>query len=143
MPDETNPRPSANGPAVSPGGGEENDWIFKPIDGRSHETTSAESAPQLERSRGGNRRRGHAPGPKKMFHPEGRFRDESGNRFDYIFPELLEDPALPPWIFERVPFLLRGTADRFQPRRATREEERIVVGLRYGYGDLPRTADRG
>ena len=78
-----------------------------------------------------------------MFHPEGRFRDESGNRFDYIFPELLEDPALPPWIFERVPFLLRGTTDRFQPRRATREDERIVVGLRYGYGDLPRTADRG
>jgi hypothetical protein len=56
---------------------------------------------------------------------------------------LLEDPALPPWIFERVPFLLRGTNDRFQPRRATREEERIVVGLRYGHGDLPRTVDRG
>ncbi|HEY3898339.1 MAG TPA: hypothetical protein VGM54_06985 [Chthoniobacter sp.] len=105
--------------------------------------SKAASKLEVEHARKVTRFRGRPPGPTKFFHPAGRFRGESGSRFDYIFAELLEDPALPPWIFERVPFLLRGTNDRFQPRRATREEERIVVGLRYGYGDLPRALGRG
>lgn len=141
MPDDASPqhpdRPKRGARIES----ESRAWTVKPLNQRPKETTRSESEVQIECARRATRLHGHKPGPAKMFHPGGRFRDETGECFDYLFPELLEDPALPPWVFERVPFLLRGTKDRFQPRRAARESERIVVGLRYGYGDLPRIAE--
>jgi hypothetical protein len=141
MPEETSPRIPDDRKSGAPEASGNRERILKRVDPRAERGISSKL--EVEHARRVTRFRGRPPGPTKLFHPEGRFRDESGNCFDYIFPELLEDPALPPWIFERVPYLLRGTNDRFQPRRATREAERIVVGLRYGHGDLPRTAERG
>jgi hypothetical protein len=115
---------------------ENRDWIFKPIPAKADDLM--ESALEAESARRAARLRGFSSGPVRMYHRGGRFHDGQGERFDYIFPELLEDPALPSWVFERVPFLLRGTNDHFQPRRAARDAERIVVGLRYGHGDIPR-----
>lgn len=141
MPDEKSPQPPERrktGGREAPG---HRDWIFKPLNREPREATGREPLAELECARRATRLRGQQPGPTKMYHPGGCFQDELGDRFDYVFPELLEDPALPPWVFERVPFLLRGTTERFQPRRATREAERIVVGLRYGHGDLPRTVE--
>lgn len=37
----------------------------------------------------------------KMYHPAGRLRDKDGNAFDWVFPELLKDPTLPPTVFPR------------------------------------------
>ena len=138
MPDETSPQPPPGRKSGSRAVLETGDWIFKPLSRNSTEAAHSEADAPVECARRAARLRGRKPGPTKMFHPGGRFRDELGECFDYVFPELLEDPALPPWVFERVRFLLRGTNDRFQPRRAARDAERIVVGLRYGYGDLPR-----
>jgi hypothetical protein len=136
MPDEL-PPPSPDEPKPQRSG-EEREWLIKSLNRGRRSAGDAAAKPEVERPRKVSRSGGHPPGPKRMFHPDGRFCEESGQRFDYVFPELLDDPAIPPWVFERVPFLLRGTNCRFQPRRATREGERVVVGLRYGHGDLPR-----
>jgi len=141
MPDEKSPRPPQSRKSAGGAAPENRDWIFKPLKRRPTEGARSDSEAQIECARRATRLRGRKPGPTKMFHPGGRFRNELGEPFDYVFLELLEDPTLPPWVFEHLPFLLRGTNDRFQPRRATRETERIVVGLRYGYGDLPRNAE--
>jgi hypothetical protein len=138
MPDETSLPATDLRKSGAPASPEDREWIFKPLDEERRDATRLSATLEIECARQAARSRGITPGPTRMFHSAGRFRDQSGVRFDYLFPELLEDPALPAWVFERVPFLLRGTTDRFQPRRTSREAERIVVGLRYGHGDLPR-----
>jgi hypothetical protein len=72
-----------------------------------------------------------------MYHPAGRILEQNGARFDYLFPDLLDDPAWGLPVFLGVPTLLRGTGDLFVSRRSAREEDRLSIGLKYGHGDLP------
>jgi hypothetical protein len=39
------------------------------------------------------------PGVRTLYHEAGRFRGPDGRRFDYVFPELIKDPTLPPHLF--------------------------------------------
>jgi len=80
---------------------------------------------------------GGPPSPRRMYHPSGRFREQSGSTFDYLFAELLEDRSIALPAFLGVPTLLRGTTDLFFSRRSAREEDRLSIGLKYGHGDLP------
>jgi hypothetical protein len=47
-------------------------------------------------------------GIPRIVHAKGRFQARGGQRFDYVFPELLVDPTLPPVVFPSVEMLAEG-----------------------------------